>query len=438
MAEDDKTNRLRGGWTSKVNTGLSGTVLAGYAGIALLLGTFGVWSATAPIEGAVIAPGVVAAAGENIAIRHLEGGIIDQILVSEGDRVRGGEALLTLKPIVAQTVVSRLSQRLSALKAREVRLQAERDGKTQPDFPEGVVSDADRSEQQDEFEARYRRYLSETEILDKRRQSLENMFSGVLAQQTAAEEQLQVVREERDRKQALLDQGLTNRSEYTQLVRAEADLVGRVGAVEAEVASYRTRILEAEEMQQRLTSERVEKAVSELSTIREQVIDLEQQLAAARDVLDRTTIRAPGDGIIVRSAVNARGGVVTPGEQIFELLPTSEELIVNARLDPVDKDVVEVGQDARLRFSALNRVTTPEVAAKVRYISADRLVDDRNEQSFFIVRIAIEGDLPPEIDPQQISPGTPVEAFIRTGSRTFLDYVTKPLQDSLQRAFRQD
>lgn len=438
MAHEETTARTAANWTRKVNTRINGTAVTGYAGIALLLGTFGVWSATAPIEGAVIAPGIVAAAGENISIRHLEGGIIDEIRVSEGGRVNAGDALLTLKPVAARATVSRLSQRLSALKAREMRLQAERDDKTQPEFPEGIVSQADRREQQDEFNARHQRYLSEREILDKRQQSLESILEGVLAQQKAAKEQLEVVREERARKQTLLDKGLTNRSEYTELLRAEADLVGRAGSLEAEIASYRTRILEAEEMQQRLASERVEKAVSELSTVREQVIDIEQQLAAAEDVLDRTTVRAPGDGVIVRSAVNAQGGVVAPGEQLFELLPTSEELIVNARLSPVDKDVVEVGQEARLRFSALNQITTPEVAAKVRYVSADRLVDAKTEQSYFIVRVEIDGDLPAGIDPQQISPGTPVETFIKTGSRTFLDYLTKPLQDSLQRAFRQD
>lgn len=140
MAQDDMTDRTTGEWARKVNTRIGHTAVAGYAGIALLFGTFGVWSATAPIEGAVIAPGVVAAAGENAVIRHLEGGIVDEILVGEGQRVHRGDALLRLQPVAARATVGRLVQRLSALKARQVRLQAERDGAEQPDFPSGIVS----------------------------------------------------------------------------------------------------------------------------------------------------------------------------------------------------------------------------------------------------------------------------------------------------------
>lgn len=438
MEQRETDKSFAGRWSRKVDTRMGGTAVAGYAGIALLFGTIGVWSATAPIEGAVLAPGVVAAAGQNIAIRHLEGGIIRQIHVAEGDRVKRSDALMVLDSVAANAAVSRLAQRLSQLRARQVRLRAERDGAEALEFSGEAVSAADRDEQMDEFAARYKRYQSELDILRQRRQSMEDVLVGVIAQREATSAQLDVVREERERKQSLLDQGLTNRSEYTALLRSEADLVGRAASAEAEIASYRTRILEASEMKQRLASERVERAVSELSTIREQIIDIEQQLAAARAVLDRTTVRAPRDGIIVRSAVNTEGDVVGSGDQIFELLPTSEELIIDARLDPADKDAVVVGQQARLRFSALNAVTTPEVAGKVNYISADRLVDGATGQPHFIVRLVIDGDLPDSIDPQQVSPGTPVETFINTGSRTFLDYLAKPISDSMQRAFRQD
>lgn len=425
-------------WAKRVSTAMGGTALLGYAGIALLVGTFGVWSATAPIEGAVIAPGVVAAAGQNITIRHLEGGVVQQINVRQGDRIAKGESLMKIDPVAAQAQASRIEQRLFALKARQARLRAERDGLDKLVMPPEIPNQEDVREQIEEFEARRLRFVSEIAILNKRRQSLEDVLAGLEAQEKAAREQLDVVKDERGRKSSLLEKGLTNRSEYTALLRAEADLVGQAASVQAEIASYKTRILEAGEQIERQTTERTEQAVSQLSEVREQMIDLEQQLAAAKDILERTNVRAPADAVVVNSNVNAVGGIVRPGDPIFELLPTSDELIINARVSPVDKDSIRIGQEARLNFSALNATLTPQVAGKVTYVSADRLVDPSDNVPFFLVHLKIDGQLPPQIDPEKISPGTPVEAFISTGSRTFLAYVTKPLRDSFERAFRQE
>ncbi len=425
-------------WARTVNTKMAGTALFGYTVIAMMFGTFGVWSATAPLEGAVIAPGFVAAAGQNITIRHLEGGVIQQINVREGDRVSRGETLMRIEPVAAQAQVSRIDQRINALKARQARLRAERDNSEHMEIPPELGENSEFKEQFDEFKAKRDRYLSELKILDKRRQSLEDVMAGLEAQKVATNEQLKVVRDERGRKESLLSKGLTNRSEYTELLRSEADLVGRTASVEADIASYKTRILEANEQVERQTSERVEKSVTELSELRENLIDLEQQLSAARDILNRTNVSAPADGVIVRSLVNSAGNVVRPGDPIFEVLPTSDRLIINARVSPVDKDVIRIGQEARLHFSALNAIRTPQVNGTVTYVSADRLVDQTNNQPFFLVHLEIKGELPPEIDPEKVSPGTPVDAFINTGSRTFLSYVTKPIRDSFQRAFRQE
>jgi HlyD family secretion protein len=437
----ENTSEKRGfgsAWAARVNTAMGGTALLGYTCCALMLGTFGVWSATAPLEGAVIAPGVVAAAGQNIIIRHLEGGIVQSINVQQGDRVAEGETLMKIDPVVAQAQVSRLEQRFNALKARQARLRAERDGAAELVMPADLPKETDVREQLDEFAARLERYNSELKILENRRQALEDVLAGLGAKEVAAREQLAVVKDERGRKENLLSKGLTNRSEYTALLRAEADLVGQAASIEAEIASYKTRMLEAEEQKERMQTQRTEEAVSQLSEVSENLIDIEQQLSAARDILARTNVRAPADAIVVNSLFNAAGGVVRPGDPIFELLPTRDDLIINARISPADKDAVRIGQEARLHFSTLNVVRTPQVKGEVTYISADRLVDPSNNQPFFLVHLRIKGELPAEINPENVSPGTPVEGFINTGSRTFLTYVAKPLTDSFQRAFRQE
>ncbi|TIP34005.1 MAG: HlyD family efflux transporter periplasmic adaptor subunit, partial [Mesorhizobium sp.] len=157
---------------------------------------------------------------------------------------------------------------------------------------------------------------------------------------------------------------------------------------------------------------------------------------AARSVLVRTTIRAPADGIIVRSLYNSEGSVIRAGEPAMELLPT-KELIVEAKIKPEDIDSIRVGQGANMMFTALNARTTPKVPGKVFYISADRLTTPSTGQPYYTVRLKMADKLPPQVKPEQIYPGMPVETFISTGERTFLSYLTKPLVDSFQRAFRE-
>ncbi|MDG4897868.1 MAG: HlyD family type I secretion periplasmic adaptor subunit [Mesorhizobium sp.] len=415
---------------------------AGYAAIAILAGGLGTWAASAPLAGAVITQGTIAATGGNILVQHREGGIIRQLLVHEGDRVRQGQELILLDRTAAEADLNRLTRQWIALKASAARLEAERDGLDrlapirepapapfQPEFQNLI------REQQKEFDARLARFRSEQSILAQRVAMHRESVKGLNAQKAAIEQQAEVVKKELGIKSDLLGKGLTNRTEYSQLLRSEADLVGQAGAIEADLASANTQIVEAEAQTERATTQRVEEALTKLDDVRTNLADTEERMRAAQDVLQRTTITAPAAGIVVSSTYNSRGSVVAPGEKIMEILPTSSGLVVDARLRPRDIDQVHVGQPAKLRLSALNARLTPEVPATVSEISADRLVDEATHEPYFRAKLKIADALPPGVKSEQLYPGAPVDAFIGTGNRTFFEYLARPMMDSFARAF---
>ncbi|WP_296742684.1 HlyD family type I secretion periplasmic adaptor subunit [Mesorhizobium sp.] len=429
---------------SQPRTDFRRVAFAGYAATALLVGGFGYWAASAPLAGAVITQGTISATGGNILIQHAEGGIVQQLLVHEGDRVREGQDLIVLDKTAAQAELNRLARQSIALEASALRLEAERDGLDRlapvtEAAPAAFQHDFEMliGEQQKEFDARLARFRSEQSILAQRVAMQRESLQGLNAQKLAIQQQADVVKKELDIKSSLLDRGLTNRSEYSQLLRSEADLVGQAGTLEADFASVKTQIIEAEDQTERLTTQRVEDALTKLDDVRTKLADIGEQTRAAEAVLERTTIRAPADGIVVSSTYNSKGSVIGPGEKIMEILPTASGLIVDAKLRPGDIDRVRVGQPARLRLSALNMRLTPEVPATVTQISADRLFDPATHEPYFRARLKIADALPPEVKAGQLYPGTPVEAFIGTGDRTFLEYLARPLLDSFARAFRE-
>jgi HlyD family type I secretion membrane fusion protein len=432
-------------WRQRVSTSTGRISAAGYLTIAAFVGGFGFWAATAPLAGAAIAPGIVAAAGQNINIQHLEGGIIREIRIREGERVRAGEPVIVLDSTVAEAQLNRLVKQMVALQAKGWRLEAERDGAENFSMPDSFSAPGNKmehlaivSEQQKEFTARLARYRAELEILAQRVAALKEAIEGLNAQKKAGVDQLAIVREEVNRKKELLEKGLTNRSEYTALLRTEAELIGQVGALQSQIASSATQIVEARQQTERLTTTRIEQAVSELNTVRASIADLEEQVRAGQSVLERTVIRAPADGIIVKTAYTAPGSVIRAGEPVIQMLPTTRELIIEAQVRPQDIDLLRVGQEASMLFSALNARTTPQVPGTVFYISADRLIDGTNGLPYYTARLKITENLPPEISADQIYPGMPVETFIRTGERTFVEYLVQPLADSFARAFREE
>ncbi len=431
-------------WQSSVPTRTGAIAVTGYLTMALFAGSFGVWAASAPLAGAAIAPGVIAAAGQNVRIQHLEGGIIREVAVREGDRVTAGQPVIVLESTVAEAQLNRALAQLVAVEAKAVRLEAEATGVFELPVEGALDTGGDHreftrhlAEQRREFAARLARHRAEKDILQQRIAAQDDLATGLREQMAALENQIAVVRDELERKKGLLDQGLAQRADYAALQRGEAELLGEIAGARAQIAASVTQRIEALQQIERLEGSRAEQALADLNTARAQIADLQEQARAARSVLERTVVRAPVDGIVVRMLFNAPGSVIGPGQQVIEVLPTTDELIVEARLDPRDIDLVRLGQQASLRFVALNQRVTPEATGTLFYVAADRQVE-QDGSAYYVARFRIAEELPREIAADQIYPGMPVETYISTGERTFAGYLIRPLMDSFARAFREE
>ncbi|WP_185984142.1 HlyD family type I secretion periplasmic adaptor subunit [Aureimonas mangrovi] len=431
-------------WARDIRTGTRGPVILGLALTGVFLCGFAAWGVTAPLAGATVASGFVSAMGQNQRVQHLEGGIVSQIAVHEGERVEDGQILYELDPTAALADRNRLLKQSVSLRARAERLVAERDGAERLELSEALQTAGEDTgmtlhlrEQTREFDVRLERFRQERAILFQRVEALQEQTVGLKAQQDAVERQLVVVREESARKLSLLERGLTDRSEYTALLRSEADLVGQSGQLGSNILATNIQVVEAHEQIARLDTQRIETASAELNTVRGEIEQAEEALTTAVNVLSRTSVRSPTKGVVVQIAHNSVGSVVRPGETLLEILPTTDDLVVEARIPIQSIDSVRVGQPARLQFSALNARVTPSVDGEVAYVSADRLVDEANNQPYYLARIAITRELPAEITREQVYPGMPVESFIQTGERTFFEYLSRPILDSFGRAFRE-
>ena len=432
-------------WQQRVPTGSTATAVFGLVVVALFFGVFGVWAAKAPLAGAAIAPGVVIASGENQTVSHLEGGIIDKIVVRDGERVQQGQPLVYLDVTQAQANRNRIGQSITALKAKLIRASAEFSGATELTFPETLTNKlkADQDElilelQSAEFESRLEKHHSELKIQEEQISSLENEIRGIERQISAETTKLDILNNEIAAKKKLVKSGLTPKSQYNQLLRARADSQGRLGGLEATLGQRQNAISQIRQKKIVLKAARKSEASTEVNDLRRQLADLKEQLTSHSDVLDRMVIRAPADGIIVNIAKNTIGSVVAPGEAVLEVLPTNDELVISAHIAPRDVDVVKIGQNASIRFAALNVRTTPEVPATVEYVSADRITDNASKEPYFAARLKLTDSLPEEISSEQIFAGMPVETFINTGERTFVEYLMKPISDSFSKAFREE
>ncbi len=432
-------------WKKTLPTSVKGPIILGLIIIGVFVGGFGVWGAIVPISGAAVASGIVAVSGLNQTVDHFEGGIIEEILIDEGQRIEAGDVVVRLDPTRVKAERDRVTSQLISLRAKLYRTKAERDNATTLVFPEefqklatenGLSDDV--RQQEREFESRLQRHNSELSVLAQRSRSTSEEITGLEIQSNSEKTKLEVIRDELNQKKKLLDRGLTPRSQYNALQRAEADSEGRIGALLATIAQRKTSLLEIEKQVLLQDASRTETASIDLNTVQAQVNDLEEQLRSREDILERLAIRSPVDGVVVKLNKNTVGSVVRPGETVLEILPTSADLIIEARVPTQDIDVVRPGQKANVRFVALNTRTTPEVAAVVTYVSADRLVDPDTRAPYYLARLQLEGDLPLPLTRDQIYPGMPVDTFIGTGDRTFFEYLARPISDSFNRAFREE
>ena len=424
--------------------GVTTPMAVGAGIVGLFFGVFGAWAAFAPLESAAVARGVISVETQRKTIQHLEGGIVGEILVRDGDEVAADAILVVLDDTQARATLDLLRGRHRSARALEARLIAERDGAAEISFPDQIrdSTDADVAElvraQRNIFTGRRQSIAGQVAIMQQRVAQIQQEIRGLEGQTAAQAEQLALTNEEIESNQKLVDEGLSGKTRLLELQRALAEVTGEHSQSLAAIARAQQNIEETRLEMADLRTNYINEAVQQLGVVQAELLDLGEQIRAAEDVLRRTVIRSPMAGTVVGMQVHTVGGVVAPGQALLDVVPKGDRLIVEAFVDPNDIDVVEVGLEAQVRLTALTQRNLAPLAGHVTTVSADRLTDQRTGASYFLARVELDDDPAEKLDGERLYPGMQAEVMIVTGARTTLDYLSRPLVDSFNRAFREN
>jgi HlyD family secretion protein len=428
---------------------IRGPLIVGASVMGVFVFGFGIWSTFAPLQSAALAPGTVAVESSRKTVQHLEGGIIAQILVKEGDIVTEGQPLVRLDDTKARTAYTSLEGQVWDATARQSRLIAERDSSKTIVFPPFLIEKAKQDSaaaqiiagQQTIFAARRTLLESKAAAVRERIQQSKEEIRGFTAQDVAAQRRLSLIAQEIGDVQKLLQLGLERKARLLQLQRDQAEIQGNRGQLAAQMARSQQTIAESEVNILTLQHDSSSEVALLLRETEQKVHELQEQLQAAADVLSRVEVRAPEAGTITDLKVHTPGGVVKPGDPLLDLVPKADRMIVKARVRPEDSDVVRVGLPALVRLLPYKQRRTPPVEGTVIYLSADRLVDDHAEagqpagQPYYLAKIEINEGALEKVPGVELIPGMPAEVMIRTGKTTVALYALAPILDSFDRAF---
>ncbi len=419
-------------------------VLAGLTTVVVLAGGVGGWAGTMKISGALIAPGSVVVDSNVKKVQHQTGGIVGELRVRDGDRVRQGDILVRLDDTITRANLAIVAKGLDELHARKARLESERDGDDSVKFPVDLLS---RQKEPDVaaildgerklFELRRNARIGQKAQLRQRVEQLSEEIRGLKAQREAKENETRLIEREKAGVNELWKQKLVPLTKLTELERAAVRLEGEAAQLVAQTAQAAGKVSETELQIIQIDRDLSSEVAKETREIDGKIGEFVERKVAAEDQLKRIDIRAPQDGTVFQSNVHTVGGVITAGDSIMLIVPDADNLTVEARANPQDIDQVRLGQNALLRLSAFNQRTTPEIMGTVVRISADASTDQRTGASYYTIRIAMPPEEVAKLGDLRIVPGMPVEAFVQTDERTMLSYVAKPLHDQFMRMFRE-
>ncbi len=403
---------------------------------------FGGWAASATLSGAVIAPGTFVVERNVKKVQHSYGGIVSEINVRNGDRVTDGQILVRLDATQIRAELGVIRAQLVELTARTARLVAERDNLPGVVLPQTFLAQSvdARAAADGEirlFEENKRTRDSQRDQLRLRIGQSGQEIIGLTSQRDAKHGELAIIEKELEQIRMLHSKQLTPVSRVYTMEREATRLAGEHGGLVAQIARVNGQISEIN-VQILAVDENVRaQAQRELRSIESKLAELSEREMAAKDKLNRIDIRAPRAGVVHELAIHTVGGVVTGAEQLMLIVPEEDGLAIQARIAPAEVDHVVVGRTARLRLSAFNQQTTPELGGHVVHVSADVTVDPKTGQNHYLVRLAIDDKSRQLVSQLKLVPGMPVEVFMSTGERTALSYLTKPFTDQMNRAFRE-
>ncbi len=421
---------------------MRGRVVTGSVAAILLLGGIGGWAATAKLSGAIISNGTVLVAENVKTIQHLDGGVIRAINVEKGQAVVAGDVLLRLDDVQIRTERSILGGQLAELEARQARLIAERDAAGEITFPADFLTtypDAIlilQGEQQ-LFDSTSRNRRSQREQLELQIAQLEEEVGGLQFQAAALADELTLAREERARMGALAEKGLIETTRINVADRELARMLGSQGELTASIARSNARISEINLQILSIDDMAYTDAQRELRAVAANIAELSDRLAEVDDRLGRTLILSPVSGTINELSVTTLGGVISPAERLLTIVPDDADLKIEFRVAISDIDQIELGQEARLRFSAFDQRTTPEIPAVVSRVSAAATADPQSGQSYYLAEAEVTGDIS-ALGDRGLVPGMPVDVFVKTQEQVAIAYFVKPFTDQIARAFKEE
>jgi HlyD family type I secretion membrane fusion protein len=421
-------------------------VLFGTVAIVLGIGAFGAWAAVTEINGAVVAGGLIQVAERRQQIQHPFGGVVAEIPVRDGQRVKAGDTIIRLDDteLRAQSVL--LTRAIFEAQARLDRLSAEVLTKESLAFRAGLLAQADASpdlklileDERNLFVTRRDGVLQTTKQLIERKIQTEAIISGRERQLEANKVQLTLIDDELAGAESLLKKKLIEVTRVSALRREAARLLGSIGELEAGIAEARSSIAGFEIEKLRYLSNWSEEAQGELRTLQPKEAESRERLSVIETQVKRLSLTAPMDGVVYGLKVFTVGGVVPAGSEIAAIIPDDAKLVFTVRVDPTQVDRLVIGEKAVVRFPSFNAHTTPELEGELKYISADVLSDPNSGVSYYIAEVVLVPGAIEKLGNKTLIPGMPVETFIQTGARSPLSFMIKPFTDYMDYAFREE
>jgi HlyD family secretion protein len=421
-------------------------VIGGVALVVFLVAGVGGWAATTELSGAVIAQGSLVVDSSVKKVQHPTGGVVGELRVKDGDRVKAGDILLRLDETITRANLAIVTKNLDELAARQARDEAERDGESRITFPPDLLARAATEPDVARlingetrlFETRRAAREGQRAQLRERVAQLRQQIEGLTQQAAAKQTEIELIGQELEGVRELWRKNLVQISRVNALQRDATRLEGERGQLIAATAESKGKIAETELQILQIDQDMRSEVGRELAEIRAKTSEFVERRISAEDQLKRVDIRAPQDGVVHQLTVHTVGGVVTPhGEPLMVIVPNDEALRIEARIAPQDVDQMHLGQHAVVRFTNFNQRTTPELKGEVSMVSADVSQDAKTGLSFYTIYIRVPPDELARLGRLKLMPGMQVEAFVQTDTRTVMSYLTKPLQDQLTRSFRE-
>ncbi|EJC6734844.1 HlyD family type I secretion periplasmic adaptor subunit [Vibrio vulnificus] len=420
---------------------IKGPIVMGFLSIALFGGGIGYWAATAKLESAAIAYGDLSVSSQRQAIQHLEGGIVERLMIQEGDYVEKGQLLIQLSEQQSLSRLESLQGRFVHAVAKESRLKAEFNNTSEivweSDLEKMAISNTLLEAQQIQkkiFEARARYFESKLNIVHQTISGAKLELNNLNQTKKIERERLSLIEEEILSNQTLVKQGFSGKSTLLQLKRLATEVRSTLSQLDRQTLTVQKRIDENQSRLEEMALERINEVVVELREAQNEIVSIREEYRVAQDIYTRTGIRAPISGKVVNMKVFTEQGVIRSGETLLELVPDDDSLIVEARVSPQDIDLISPGLDARVRLTALNARIQEPLNGKVLTVSADKL-SEQNKEDYYLARIALNDQ---DAQQHQLTAGMNAEVLILSRPRTPISYLLKPITESFNRAFREE